>query len=111
MAVSQSPMRTLSLRHLLATHTARIAAACLLLLIALPFTAPFSTCNLNDVLLHIGFDEGSTESLSDKIASDTALPVFGMPPVPVLFDRLALAVTPAHAIGEIPQASRVPLRV
>lgn len=104
-------MRTFALRHLLTTRTARAAAMCLLLLIALPFTAPFSTCDLNDVVLHTGLDEGSTESLSEKIASDTALPVFRMPPVPVLFDSLALPVTSAHAISETSQPSPVPLRV
>lgn len=104
-------MRTLALTQLLATRIARAAAVCLLLLIALPFTAPFSTCDLGDVLLHTGLDEGSTESLSDKIAGDTALPVFRMAPVHALFNRLALSATPARAISETPKASPVPLRV
>ena len=104
-------MRTLALRHFLASRASRVAAVCLLLLIALPFTAPFSTCDLNDVLLHAGVDEGSTESLSDKIASDTALPAFGAPTVLALFGSADLRIAPAHAITETSQASPLPLRL
>jgi hypothetical protein len=104
-------MRTLALRHFLASRASRVAAVCLLLLIALPFTAPFSTCDLNDALLQTGLDEGSAESLSNKIASDTALPIFGAQPLIVLFGRVDLRITRAHAISEIPQASPRPLRL
>jgi hypothetical protein len=58
---------------------ARLAAVCLLVLVACPFTAPFATCALNDAIVPIAFDDDGGDSVA-KILADTALPVFATAP-------------------------------
>ena len=64
---------------------ARCAAVCLLILTALPFTAPFATCELADAAIVL-VDDSSGDSKSAKFAGAASLPteVFEMAPVILL---------------------------
>jgi hypothetical protein len=62
----------------------QIAAVCLLLLAASPFTAPFATCDFANGVLHLALDEGA-DSVKAKLDDDTAIPVFA-DLIPSVFD-------------------------
>jgi hypothetical protein len=82
-------MRPGLFRILLGARVARVAAACLLVLIALPFTAPFSTCDLRDHSVLAGLADGD-EWLTDKITEDASFAVtMAVPPV--------IADVPSHS--------------
>jgi len=66
---------------------AKCAAVCLLILTALPFTAPFATCELTDAALVTLVDDSIADSKSAKCANTAAsLPaeIFEIAPVLLL---------------------------
>jgi len=65
---------------------AKCAAVCLLILTALPFTAPFATCELADSALVTLVDDSNGDAKSAKCAGAASLPaeIFGMAPVLLL---------------------------
>jgi hypothetical protein len=103
-------MRRPSVRRVLTTRLARAIVVGLLLLIALPFTAPFSTCDLNTGL-QTGFDEAAGAALSDKMANDTAVPVFGLAVVALMLGSVEARRTSPVSFDVAPQATSAPLRL
>ena len=77
-----------AMRTLLKSGSGRVVARCaailLLILTALPFTAPFATCELTDTALVMLVEEGSTADTQDaKYAHAVWLPaaIFDLAPV------------------------------
>ena len=76
---------------MLRTAAARAAAVCLLVLIALPFTAPFSTFDLSRHVVHGGVlsadDSLSDKALEDASVADPVMPMLHLPDPPVAIAR------------------------
>ena len=78
------------IRRLPSSTLARAAAWCLLLLIALPFTAPFATCELQNAAVAVSLVEDGDPGAQDHKLAATALPCTG-PLVPIV-----LAIAPMN---------------
>ena len=88
----------------------RLAAVCLLVLAACPFTAPFSTFDAGNAVLHTGIDEGG-DSLASKLAGDTAIPVFAGVGTAGPQVAAAVAMDPVFALVTGAGPSLFPLRL
>jgi len=76
-----------AMRTLLKSGSGRVVARCaailLLILTALPFTAPFATCELTDTALVMLVEEGTADTQDAKYAHAVWLPavIFDLAPV------------------------------
>jgi len=99
-----------SFTHRTLARLSQFAAVCLLLLIASPFTAPFATCELNDVVIDIALDDNGGPAAA-KILIDTALPVFSAGLAPLVSSIAAFPADSLLALAPLPQSSPLPLRL
>jgi hypothetical protein len=99
-----------SFTHRTLARLSQFAAVCLLLLIASPFTAPFATCELNDVVIDITLDDNGG-SLAAKILIDSALPLFSAGLTPLTRSVAGFPLDSLLALAPLPQSSPLPLRL
>jgi hypothetical protein len=90
---------------------ARCAAVCLLILTALPFTAPFATCELADSALVTVVDDSSADSKSARCASLASLPAKIFVMAPVLLLEIHSRIAEDSCIREGSPALATPLRL
>lgn len=99
---------TLSIRHTASTSFAKLVVACLLMLVVLPFTAPFATCDLAAPALCT--DMGG-DGEAGKVSADAALAVFSIVAVAPLMASTGCVDASTVARFSTHSASFFPLRV
>ena len=90
---------------------ARCAAVCLLILTALPFTAPFATCELADSALVTFVDDSSAGAKSAKGAHAASLPAEIFEMAPVLLLEIHSRIAEGSCIRAGSPALATPLRL